>query len=166
MQDIVADDRRWMQRALRKAREGSAAPGCSPIGAVIVRNGVLVAEAYNEVDLRFDATAHAEIVAIRRAGTKLGCTALRGTTLYSTLQPCGMCSMAAIWAKIGRIVYGAGRSDVHDMYFEDRHLQTIDFIRDAYRDDLALSGGVLAAECAALYVAPGANIPPSLQFNR
>lgn len=121
MQDSVADDRRWMQRALRKAREGSVT---------------------------------------------LGCTALRGTTLYSTLQPCGMCSMAAIRAKIGRIVYGAGRADVHDMYFADRHLQTIDFIRDAYRDDLALSGGGLAAECAALYVAPGANIPQSLQFNR
>ena len=79
---------------------------------------------------------------------------LRGATLYSTLQPCGMCTMATIWAKIGRIVFGAGRDDVHPMYFEDRHLDTLDFIRDAYRDDLMLQGGVLAAECAALYVPP------------
>ena len=57
---------------------------------------------------------------------------LRGAVLYTTLQPCGMCTMASIWAKIGRIVYGAGRDDVHDMYFEDRHLDTVNFIRDAY----------------------------------
>lgn len=74
--------------------------------------------------------------------------------------------MAAIWAKIGRIVFGAGRGEVHDMYFEDRHLETIDFIGDAYRDDITLCGGVLATECAALYVAPGADIPKSEQFNR
>ncbi len=155
-----------MQQALRNAQAGSAAVGCSPIGCVIVRDGVVIGEGYNEVDRRCDSTAHAEIVAIRRAGARLRCVELRGATLYSTLQPCGMCSMASIWAKIGRIVYGAGRGEVHDMYFEDRHMNTIDFIRDAYRDDLALSGGILAAECAALYFPPGADIPADRQFNR
>jgi tRNA(adenine34) deaminase len=90
---------------------------------------------------------------------------LRGATLYSTLQPCGMCSMASIWAKIGRIVYGAGREDVHRMYFEDRHLDTLDFIRDAYRDDLSVQGGVLAAACAALYHSPDESVPVEEQGN-
>ena len=74
--------------------------------------------------------------------------------------------MASIWAKIGRIVYGAGRDDVHEMYFEDRHLDTVDFIRDAFRNDLSLEGGLLAAEGAALYVPPDANVPKDEQFNQ
>ena len=77
---------------------------------------------------------------MRRAGEKLACEELRGAVLYTTLQPCGMCTMASIWAKIGRIVYGAGREDVHPMYFEDRHLDTVDFIRDAFRRDLSPGG--------------------------
>ena len=88
---------------------------------------------------------------MRRAGEALRCEELRGAVLYTTLQPCGMCTMASIWAKIGRIVYGAGRDDVHPMYFEDRHLDTVDFIRDAFRDDLSLEGGLMVRECAALY---------------
>ena len=166
MSDTAADDIRWMRQALRNAREGGATVGGSPIGCVIVRDGVVIGEGYNEVDLRCDATAHSEIVAIRRAGAYLRSVELRGATLYSTLQPCGMCSMASLWAKIGRIVYGAGRGDVHDMYFEDRHMNTIDFIRDAYREDLSLSGGILVGECAALYVPPDADVPRDRQFNR
>ena len=74
--------------------------------------------------------------------------------------------MAAIWSNISRIVYGAGRAQVHKMYFEDRHLDTMDFIRDAYRDDLALDGGILADQCAELYYSPDANVPISEQSNR
>jgi tRNA(adenine34) deaminase len=155
-----------MRRAIELARHGEAGAGTNPIGCVLVHDGVVLAEACNEVDLRHDPTAHAEIVAIRRGGERLRDSELRGVVLYTTLQPCGMCTMASIWAKIGRIVYGAGRDDVHSMYFEDRHLDTLDFIRDAFRDDLALEGGVLAAECAALYVPPKAHVPRSEQFNR
>jgi tRNA(adenine34) deaminase len=164
--DTDADDIRWMRRALRNAREGASTVGGNPIGCVIVRGGAVIGEGYNEVDLRCDATAHSEIVAIRRAGEHLRSVELRGATLYSTLQPCGMCTMASIWAKIARIVHGAGRADLHPMYFEDRHMNTIDFIRDAYRDDLTLRGGVLGAECAALYFPPDADIPKDRQFNR
>jgi tRNA(adenine34) deaminase len=156
----------WMKRALAIAREADAAPGKNPIGCVIVLNGRVIGEACNEVDLRHDATAHAEILAMRRAGKKLECNELRDAVLYSTLQPCGMCTMASIWAKIGRIVYGAGRGDVHEMYFEDRHLSTENFIRDAFKNDITLEGGMLAEECAALYVPPGANVPKDQQFNR
>jgi tRNA(adenine34) deaminase len=102
---------------------------------------------------------------MRRAGQALGCDELRDAVLYTTLQPCGMCTMASVWAKIGRIVYGAGRDDVHKMYFEDKHLDTVDFIRDAFRDDLSLQGGLMAEECASLYVPPDADVPKSEQFN-
>ena len=118
------------------------------------------------MDIRHDPTSHAEIVAMRRAGEMLRQSEFRGATLYSTLQPCGMCTMASIWAKIGRIVYGAERDQVHPMYFEDRHLDTMDFVRDAFRDDLSLSGGLLADECAALYVGPDEEVPQDEQFNR
>ncbi len=163
MNRIAADDTKWMRRALELARQGE---GTSAIGCVLVRDGVVLAEACNEVELRHDPTAHAEMVAIRRGGARLGEPELRGVVLYTTLQPCGMCTMASIWAKIGRIVFGAGRDDVHEMYFEDRHLDTLDFIRDAFRNDLTLEGGVLVAECAALYVPPEAHVPRSEQFNR
>lgn len=163
---MADDDEKWMRRAIELAREGEVREGANPIGCVIVRDGVLLAEGMNEVDERHDPTAHAEIVTMRRVGQKLGTHEFRGATLYSTLQPCGMCTMASIWGKIGRIVYGAGRDDVHSMYFEDRHLDTFDFIRDAFRNDLTLEGGLLARECAALYVPPDADIPKDEQFNR
>ncbi len=156
----------WMRRAIGLAREGNDQPGRNGIGCVIVRDGVVIGEGCNEVELRHDATAHAEIVSMRRAGQRIECQELRGAVLYTTLQPCGMCTMASIWAKIGRIVYGAGRDDVHAMYFEDRNLDTVDFIRDAFRDDLSLEGGLMVRECAALYVPKDAEVPEGEQFNR
>lgn len=162
---MTNDDEAWMRRALDWARRGERTPGASPIGCVIVRDGAVLAEAHNEVALRHDPTAHAEIVAMRRACEALGADDLRGATLYSTLQPCGMCAMASIWAKLERIVYGAEDTDVHPMYFEDRHTDTMRFIRDAFRDDLTYTGGVMAEECAALYVGPEEHVPEDEQVN-
>ncbi len=159
------DDETWMRRAMDLARQGDADAGSNPIGCVIVREGEVLGEGHNEVDRRFDPTAHAEIVAIRAAGQRLSCSEFRGATLYSTLQPCGMCSMAVIWSKISRVVYGAGRGDVHEMYFEARHLDTMDYISDAYRDDLSIEGGVLAHDCAGFYEARGADVPKDEQVN-
>jgi len=156
----------YMQRALGWAKKGEAADGASPIGCVIVLDGKIVGEGYNETEMRHDPTAHAEIVSIRRACESLGQDELRGATLYTTLQPCGMCSMASIWAKIGRIVYGAGREDVHEMYFEERDRSTVDYILDAYKDDITLLGGVLADECAPFYVGPDEVVPIQDQVNR
>ena len=158
-------DRRFMARALDLARKGEGKPGASPIGCVIVMDGKVVAEGHNEVGIRHDPTAHAEMVAIRRAGAALERDDLRGAALYSTLQPCGMCTMASIWSRIGRVVYGAGREDVHKMYFEDRHLDTMNFIRDAYRDDVEVVEGVMAEECAALYYGPDDDPPVQEQGN-
>jgi len=154
-----------MRRAIAIAEQAERRPGHGPIGCVIVLDGRIIGEASNEAGVRHDPTAHAEIVAIRRAAEGLKTTTLRGATLYSTLQPCGMCSMASIWARIGRIVFGAGRDQVHKMYFEGRHLDTIDFINDAFRDDLQVTQGVLCDQCAGLYFKPGDDVPRAEQKN-
>lgn len=154
----------FMRRAMALARGGGRVRGASPIGAVLVLDGRVVAEGHNEVGRQHDPTAHAEIVAIRRACAALGQASLRGAALYSTLQPCGMCTMASIWSRVGRIVYGAGRADVHRMYFEDRHLDTMNFIRDTYRD-IDVVCGVLREEVVTLYWGPDDEPPPEEQGN-
>lgn len=159
------DDERWMREAIALAKTKGTKPSDTPIAAIIVRDGEILAAEINRTALDNDATAHAEICAFRAAGAHVGDMELRGATLYSTLQPCGMCTMASIWAKVTRIVYGAGRDDVHRMYFEDRNLDTVDFIRDAYRDDLSVEGGCMTAECAALYYGPDATVPEEDQGN-
>lgn len=155
-----------MRRALGLAQADKAGSGGTGIACVLVLDGNILAEGCNRVTQEHDATAHAEIVTIRKAFLKVGEPDLRGATLYSTLQPCGMCTMACIWSKISRIVYGAQHHQVHRMYFEDRHLRTADFIGDAFRDDLSLVGGVLADECAGLYFKPEDNVPTEKQGNR
>ena len=160
-----ADDERWMREALAVATEQGTDPSLSPIGCVIVRDGAVIARERNHVAEHRDATAHAEMEAIRAAGRGFEDGELRGATLYSTLQPCGMCTMASIWSKVGRVVYGAGREDVHRMYFEARHVDTLGFIGDAYRDDVSIQGGVLRAECARLYFGPDDDVPEDEQGN-
>lgn len=162
---MTAENERWMREAIALAKTKGTDPSNAPIAAIIVLNGEILAAETNRVVIDNDSTAHAEICAFRAAGAHTGNMELRGATLYSTLQPCGMCTMASIWAKVERIVYGAGRDDVHRMYFEGRNLDTVDFIRDAYRDDLSIKGGCLSDECAALYYAPDANVPVSRQGN-
>jgi tRNA(adenine34) deaminase len=77
------------------------------VGCVIVKEGEIVAEAFDEGELRSDPTAHAEMVAIRELAAKGKTVDLRDATLYCTLQPCAMCTTACIWANIGKIVFGA-----------------------------------------------------------
>ena len=161
----MLNDTDLMRRAIAIAHEAAATPGAVAIGCVIARDGLILAEGHNETGLLHDPTAHAEIVVIRRACAGIEANDLRGTTLYSTLQPCGMCSMASIWAKIGRVVFGAQRHQVHKMYFEDRHFDTMDFISDAFRDDISITGGVLGDECAALYYKPDDDVPVEEQGN-
>lgn len=162
---MTEDDERWMRRAIEIARSKGSDPSTSPLGSVIVRDGREIAAERNQTKELPDATAHAEMMAIRRACEKIGELELRGATLYSTLQPCGMCTMASIWSKVQRVVYGAGRSDVHRMYFEARDVDTLAFIADAYRDDIVIEGGCLRDECASLYYPPDANLPRDEQAN-
>ncbi|MFS0772979.1 nucleoside deaminase [Sphingomonas sp. 1P08PE] len=159
------DDEKWMRMAIEIARSKGSDPSTSPLGCVIVRDGQVIAAERNQTQELPDATAHAEMMAIRRACESTGEQELRGATLYSTLQPCGMCTMASIWSKVGRVVYGARREDVHPMYFEARHVDTLSFIADAYRDDITIEGGCLRKGCAVLYYRPDANLTTEEQAN-
>ena len=153
------EDIRFMELAIQTAREGQRTPGGECVGAALVQHGQAASVGFNEGEMRHDPTAHAEMVVIRRLCEDLRSVSLKGYTIYCTLQPCGMCTMACLWAGISRIVYGAGRNDVHHIYFESRHNNTVDFIHDAFRDDLAIEGGVLAAQCSELYAKPTDRVP-------
>ena len=161
----LADDAFWMQKAIAIATSKGSSPASSPIGAIIVFDNRLIAAERNQCRELYDATAHAEMMAIRKAGAMICNGDLRGGTLYSTLQPCGMCTMATIWCKVKRVVFGAGREDVHAMYFEARHIDTLAFVTSAYRDDIEIEGGCLREACAALYYGPNAEVPLRQQGN-
>jgi tRNA(adenine34) deaminase len=99
-------DEEWMRRALELA-SGCAEHGDVPIGAVVVREDREVAAAGNERELRGDPTAHAEILAMRRAAAAAESWRLDGCTLYVTLEPCAMCAGAVVLARLDRVVFGA-----------------------------------------------------------
>jgi tRNA(adenine34) deaminase len=101
-----ADDMRWMDAALERARIAERA-GDVPIGAVIVRDGALLAETENLTERVQDPTAHAEVLAIRAAAAALDTWRLTGCTLYVTLEPCAMCAGAIVLARLDRLVFGA-----------------------------------------------------------
>jgi tRNA(adenine34) deaminase len=101
-------DATWMQRALEQARAGSLTADAEvPVGAVLVIDGRLVAEAHNLIRTRRDPTAHAEMLAIRRAADRLAVARLLDATLYVTLEPCAMCAGAMVLARIRRLVFAA-----------------------------------------------------------
>ncbi|HEY7686414.1 MAG TPA: tRNA adenosine(34) deaminase TadA [Gemmatimonadales bacterium] len=103
---VTQADRIGIEAALRQARE-AASNGEIPVGAVVVRAGVVVARGHNESVRRRDPTAHAELLAIQRALDTLETDRLLDTTLYVTLEPCAMCAGAMVLAKVGRLVFGA-----------------------------------------------------------
>ncbi len=107
-----------MRRALSLACE-SAQSGGGPFGAIIVRNGRVVAEGVNRVIVWNDPTAHAEIVAIRAACAALGRFDLRGCEIYSSCEPCPMCLGALHWARIDKIYYSATRQDAARVGYDD-----------------------------------------------
>jgi len=136
-------DERWMRLALAEAR-AAAAEGEVPVGAVVVRNGELIATGHNAPINHLDPTAHAETVALRAAARKLGNYRLDDCELYVTLEPCAMCSGAMLHARLKRVVFGAsdpktgtGGSVLNLFDIPQLNHQTL------------LQGGVLAAECGA-----------------
>ncbi|MBI3355144.1 MAG: nucleoside deaminase [Nitrospirae bacterium] len=101
---MVEDDIRFMRLALKEA-EKAAEEGETPIGAVAVLNGKVIAKARNKREIWHDPTAHAEIIALKKAAKKLKRWRLTGVTLYVTLEPCAMCAGAMVLARIKRLVY-------------------------------------------------------------
>ena len=134
-------DIRYMGRALQLA-ERAAGDGEVPVGALIVRQGEVLGEGWNQPVGRHDPSAHAEIQALRAAGTKAGNYRLPGATLYVTLEPCPMCAGAILHARVDRLVFGADdpkAGAVHSVY---------DFIaKPRLNHRVSWTGGVLGAEC-------------------
>lgn len=99
-------DEKYMKEALKEAKK-AAQKGEVPVGAVIVKNGKIIARGHNLRESKQDPTMHAEIVAIKKAARKLENWRLAGCTLYVTVEPCPMCAGAIVQSRIGRVVYGA-----------------------------------------------------------
>jgi tRNA(adenine34) deaminase len=137
-------DHKYMKLALTQAAEAAAA-GEVPIGAVLAKDGVVLAADRNRREELKDACAHAEILAIRRGGELLGGWRLTGCTLYVTLEPCPMCAGAMVQARLDRLVFGAC----------DPKAGAAGTLYDIVRDErlnhrLEVVGGVLEEECAAM----------------
>ena len=133
-----------MLRALELAREAAAA-GEVPVGAVLVREGVILGEGRNQPIAQHDASAHAERVALRAAGQAAKNYRLPGSTLYVTLEPCPMCAGALVHARVERVVFAAAdpRTGAGGSVF--------DLMRDARLNHrCVVEGGLLEAESAAL----------------
>ena len=115
---ITDQDRAFMREAIRLANN-SVRQGGGPFGAVIVKDGEIIAGSSNSVTLDNDPTAHAEVNTIRRACKRLGTFDLSGCTIYTSCEPCPMCLGAIYWARISRIFYGNTRKDAREIDFAD-----------------------------------------------
>lgn len=138
----LTEHEHWMRQALSLAREAFAA-GEIPVGAVVVKDGRILAAARNEREALQDATAHAEILALRRAGRATGRWVLEGCTLYVTLEPCPMCAGAILQARPSSVVFGAFdpqmgcMGSVYAMHQDAR-----------LRASLPVIGGICQEECS------------------
>lgn len=138
------DDEYWMRRALTLALEAGALNEV-PVGAVIVRDGLVIGEGFNQPISKSDPTAHAEITALRRAAKELGNYRLLGATMYVTVEPCAMCAGAIIHGRLARLVYSAAEPKAGAVC---SHLQLFDQAQMNHK--VVWQGGVLAEESAAL----------------
>jgi tRNA(Arg) A34 adenosine deaminase TadA len=118
----MPDEAEFMRHAIALSRQGMEAGAGGPFGAVVVLDGAVVGEGWNQVTSTNDPTAHAEIVAIRRACAALGRFDLRGAVLYTSCEPCPMCLSAAYWARMAAIVCGNAREDAAAIGFDDEWL--------------------------------------------
>src|SRR5450755_4820706 len=109
----------FMARAIQLAIENVRSGQGGPFGAVVVKDGNIIAEAANQVTLTSDPTAHAEILAIRQACRKLGLFELKGCELYTSCEPCPMCLGAIYWARLSRVYYGNRSEDAAQAGFDD-----------------------------------------------
>ena len=142
MDSMATKNEYWMRHALALAERAQREDNEIPVGALVVdADGVLVGEGWNRNIGECDPSAHAEIVAMRRAGQAIGNHRLVGCSLYVTLEPCAMCAMAAVHARMAAVVFGAfdpktgAAGSVFDLLADPRHNHRIE-----------VTGGVLAEE--------------------
>ena len=135
-----------MRMALEEARQGDF-----PFGAVIVRDGSVIARGRNLGRTTDDPTAHGEIVAIRRCLADHGSAALRGSTLYTSGEPCAMCMGAILWCHLGRLVFAASVAQLATK-IDQIMLSSAEHAAKAPFAPISITGGVLADEAIALFV--------------
>jgi guanine deaminase len=111
MREMTMDDTDFLRHAVALARRHMEAGDGGPFGAVIVRDGRVIAEGWNQVTSANDPTAHAEMVAIRRAAAAVSSFSLAGATIYSSCEPCPMCLAAIYWARLDRVAAAIGFDD-------------------------------------------------------
>lgn len=141
----LADDDRFMRLALDEARRGDF-----PFGAVIVRNGEVIARGRNLGKTDGDPTAHGEMVAIRRCLADHGRAALAGSTLYSSGEPCAMCMAAIIWCHVGRMVFAASVQQLASK-IDQIMIPSAEVAAKAPFAPITITGGVLADEAMQLF---------------
>jgi tRNA(adenine34) deaminase len=138
------EDEKWMQIAIQEAIKAEK-EGEVPVGAVLVKDGLLIAKAHNQPISKNDATAHAEIQLIRTAGNELQNYRLNGSTIFVTLEPCAMCFGAMVHARVKRIVYGA--NDLKTGVCGS----SADLINaNCFKHKINISGGVSERKCSQL----------------
>ena len=137
----MTSDDEFMRRAIVLA-EQAAAVGEVPVGALVVKDGEIIAEGYNQPITSCDPTGHAEIIAMRNACAVLGNYRLSGCDLYVTIEPCTMCVGAMIHARIGRIVFGAPEPRAGALQSQLRLMD-----ENHYNHSIEWQGGVLAEDC-------------------
>ena len=140
-----ADDVRFMRMAIDEARQADF-----PFGAVIVRDGSVIARGRNLGRTNGDPTAHGEMVAIRRAIAELGRDALRGSTLYTSGEPCAMCMGAILWCHMGRLVFAASIAQLATK-IDQIMISSAELAAKVPFAPIAITGGVLADEAMALF---------------
>ncbi len=137
-------DQQWMQKALQLAEQAEAA-GEVPVGAVIVKDGRLIAEGFNQMISLHDPSAHAEMQAVRQAGKRLQNYRLTDCTLYVTLEPCSMCAGMLVHSRLARLVFGA--SD----YKTGAAGSVMNLVQHpTLNHQLEVTSGVLAEQCSAM----------------
>ena len=141
-----AEDTRFMRMALDEARRGDF-----PFGAVIVRDGSVIARGRNLGRTTDDPTAHGEMVAIRRCLADHGSASLRGSTLYTSGEPCAMCMGAILWCRLGRLVFAASIAQLATK-IDQIMLSSAEIAAKASFAPISFTGGVLADEAMALFV--------------
>ena len=145
--DLSDDDLRFMRIALDEARQGD-----SPFGTVIVVGGRVLAQGHNIARSTGDPTAHGEMVTIRRCVADHGGPALRGSTLYTTGEPCPMCMGAILWSRVGRLVFAASVQQL-SLIRDQILVSSVEIAAKAPFVPITITGGVLASEALALFAA-------------
>ncbi len=141
----VATDEEAMALAVRSALAG-VAEGQSPFGCCVVKDGRVLASDHNRVWERNDPTAHAEVNAIRAACRELETFDLSGCVLYATCEPCPMCYSAAHWARVSKIVFGAGIDDARKAGFNELAIPA-GKMKELSSDEVEIVAGYMAGEC-------------------